>query len=146
MMATDMARDSTSAPDDSWVVLYDGECNFCRTLLAVILSADRGRRLRPLAIQTPEGERLLADLTPEQRLASWHLVAPDGHRESAGAAGAPLLRLLPGGAAPAALVARAPRQTEQAYQWVAGHRTQLSRLVPSAAKRRAAGVVRRRTE
>jgi predicted DCC family thiol-disulfide oxidoreductase YuxK len=145
MIATDMARDSTSPPDDSWTVLYDGECNFCRTLLALILSADRDRRLRPLAIQTPEGDRLLADLTPEQRLASWHLVAPDGHRESAGGAGPPLLRLLPGGAAPAALLARAPKQTEHAYQWVAGHRSQLSRLVPSSAKRRAGRVVTQRT-
>jgi predicted DCC family thiol-disulfide oxidoreductase YuxK len=140
-----MARDSTSAPDGSWVVLYDGECNFCHTLLALILQADRDRRLRPLAIQTPEGEQLLADLTPEQRLASWHLVAPDGHRESAGAAGPPLLRLLPGGAVPAAALARAPKQTERAYEWVADHRSQLSRLVPSSAKRRAKQVVRQRT-
>jgi predicted DCC family thiol-disulfide oxidoreductase YuxK len=145
MIPTAMARDSTSPPDALWVVIYDGHCGFCRTALALILRADLGRRLRPLALQTPEAEQLLADLTPEQRAASWHLVSPGGHRESAGAAGAPLLRLLPGGALPAAALTRAPRQTERAYEWVADHRSQLSRLVPSGAKRRATRLVMRRS-
>ena len=105
MIATAMARDSTSASHPRWTILYDADCGFCRTALAAILTADRDRRLRPLALGTAEADRLLADLTPEQRAASWHLVSPDGHRESAGAAGAPLLRLLPGGALPAAALA-----------------------------------------
>ena len=45
-------------------------------------------------------------------MGSWHLVGDDGVPWSAGAAIAPLLRLLPGGRAPAALVARVPRAAE----------------------------------
>lgn len=145
MIATAMARDSTSSPDPRWTILYDPDCGFCRTALAAILSADRHRRLRPLALGTPEADRLLPDLTPAQREASWHLVSPDGHRESAGAAGAPLLRLLPGGGLPAAALARAPATTERAYEWVAGHRSTLSRALPSRARRWATGLIGRRT-
>ena len=107
--------------------------------------ADRRLALRPLALGTPEADRLLGDLTPEQREASWHLIAPDGHRESAGAAGPPLLRLLPGGTAPAALLARFPDHTQRAYQWIAEHRSTLSRLIPEAGKARATALIARRT-
>jgi|SRR5450755_2429927 predicted DCC family thiol-disulfide oxidoreductase YuxK len=145
MIATDMARDSTSPPDPRWTVLYDPGCGFCRTALALILRADRDRQLRPLALGTEAADRLLADLTPEQRDASWHLVSPDGRRESAGAAGAPLLRLLPGGVLPAAVLAAAPNRTQQTYEWVADHRSTLGRWIPSTAKRRATNLIRRRT-
>ena len=136
-----------TAPDDAptSTVIYDGDCGLCRTLLALLLRADTHRRLRPLALNTPEADALLADLTPEQRAASWHLIAPDGTRTSAGAAAVPLLRLLPGGTGPAAFLARAPGATERAYRLVADHRTALGRLIPSGAKRRATGTVARRS-
>jgi predicted DCC family thiol-disulfide oxidoreductase YuxK len=145
MIATAMARDSTSPPNPRWIILYDADCGFCRTALAAILSADRDRRLRPLALGTAEADGLLADLTPAQRDASWHLVSPDGHRESAGAAGPALLRLLPGGALPAAALTQAPDLTERAYEWVADHRSALSRMLPSSVKQRATRLIRRRT-
>ncbi len=118
-------------------MLYDRDCGLCRWSLAQLLARDRRGRLRPIALGTPEADALLADLTPDQRAASWHLVAPDGRRWSAGAAAPPLLRLLPSGRAPAELVARAPRTTERVYRWVADHRSSLSRLIPGSAKRRA---------
>lgn len=146
MIATAMARDSTSPPDSRWTILYDPDCGFCRTALAAILSADRHCRLRPLALGTAEADRLLHDLTTEQREASWHLVSPDGRRESAGPAAPPLLRLLPGGALPAAALAKAPAATQRAYEWVAEHRSTLSRALPSSAKRRATRLIGRRTD
>jgi predicted DCC family thiol-disulfide oxidoreductase YuxK len=124
MIPTTMARDSTH-----WIVVYDGDCGFCGVALRLILRADRHRRLRPVPLRTPEADALLADLTPAQRDASWHLVAPDGRRTSAGAAAAPLLAVLPGGALPAALLTRFPATTERAYRWVAAHRSTLGRLV-----------------
>ena len=147
MIATATAGDSTAAPTatETWTVIYDGDCGLCRTLLAPLLRADSARRLRPLALGTPEADRLLAELTVEQRDASWHLIDPDGGRTSAGAAAPPLLRLLPHGALPAALLAAAPRATERAYRFVAGHRTAIGRLVPAAAKRRATAAVARRS-
>ncbi len=57
-----------------------------------------------------------------ERLASWHLVGPDGQVRSGGAAAAPLARLLPGGRPLAALFEAFPRATDRAYRWVADHR------------------------
>jgi predicted DCC family thiol-disulfide oxidoreductase YuxK len=121
----------------AWTVLYDADCGICRTLLAGLLRWDRQRRLRPLALQSAESDRLLADLAPAERMASWHLVSPGGGRWSAGAALPPLLRLLPGGRAPAAGFARFPDATEGGYRWVADHRSGLARLLPAALRRRA---------
>lgn len=120
-----------------WIVLYDRDCGFCRWSLARLLALDRRGALLPLALGTAEADALLADLTPEQRASSWHLVSPQGRRWSAGAAAAPLLRLLPGGALAAAVLASAPRATERAYRWVADHRSVFSRRIPAAAKERA---------
>jgi predicted DCC family thiol-disulfide oxidoreductase YuxK len=120
-----------------WTVLYDAECGLCRTLLAPLLRWDRRGRLRPAPLQSGTADTLLADLTPEQRMASWHLVSPRGQRWSAGAALPPLLRLLPAGGAPAALFARFPAATERGYRLVAAHRTGFGRLVPARLKRRA---------
>lgn len=86
---------------------------------------------------------LLGDLGPEERLASVHLISPDGERLAAGAALAPLLRLLPGGTIPALGIARLPRLSGRAYGWVAKHRSQLSRAVPTTVKRRASARVSR---
>lgn len=112
-------------------------------MLAALLARDRDHRLRPLALGTPEADALLHDLTEEQRNASWHLVSPDGERESAGPAAPRLLRLLSGGAAPAALLAASQPVTNRAYNWVAGNRTMLSRFVPSKFKRGADEKIRR---
>jgi len=109
-----------------------------------LLRLDRAGRLRPIALQGPEADALLADLDPADRLASWHLVFPDGTRTSAGAALPSLLRLLPYGRLPAAVLERFPRLTSAGYRWVAAHRTGISRFVPRGAKRRAAERVRER--
>jgi predicted DCC family thiol-disulfide oxidoreductase YuxK len=128
----------------AWLVLYDGECGFCKWLLGWLLRFDRARRLRPVALQRPEAEALLADLDPAERMASWHLVAPDGQRISAGPALPSLLRLLPGGRLLAAVLDRFPRLTAAGYRWVAAHRIGISRFVPRRAKERGAERVRAR--
>jgi predicted DCC family thiol-disulfide oxidoreductase YuxK len=111
------------------VLIYDRDCDFCRSSLGVVLRWDRRRRLRPLALQDPEADLLLADLDPERRMASWHLISPDGSRRSAGGAVAPLLRVLPGGAPAAAVAERFPSLTEAGYRAVASHRAGLTRLI-----------------
>ena len=118
-------------------LLYDADCGFCRWALGKLLAWDRRGALRPVTLQSPEAERLLAGMPPEERMASWHLVDAEGRLQSAGAGFAPLLRLLPGGSPLAAIAARAPRTTERAYRWVAGHRSLWGKLVTKGAKRRA---------
>lgn len=133
-----------SSPPQRWLVLYDGDCGLCKWLLALLLRLDRAKRLRPIALQRPEAEALLADLEPAERMASMHIVAPDGTRASAGEALPFLLGLLSGGRLPAAVFARFPRLTSAGYQWVATHRIGISRFVPRRWKRRAAERVRQR--
>ena len=112
---------------DRYLVLYDADCGFCRWSLDRLLRWDRDGRLRAAPIQGEEGEKVLADLRPEDRLDSWHLLTPDGRRFSGGAATDPLARLLPAGA-PVAFVAETfPRTTERLYRWIARNRDELGR-------------------
>jgi len=110
-------------------LLYDEDCGFCRWSLNKILAWDRDERLRPVAIQSEEGSRLLAPIDPDARLDSWHLLRPDGKLFSAGAAAEPLARILPGGRPLAAVLAAFPGVTERAYRVVARHRSRLARLL-----------------
>jgi predicted DCC family thiol-disulfide oxidoreductase YuxK len=117
------------------VLLYDADCGFCRVSLALILAWDRDARLRPLALQDPDAERLLAGMSGEERMRSWHLVSPGGRVRSAGAALSPLLAELPGGGPLARLSARFPGVVEPGYRWVADHRSSLGRALPGRARR-----------
>jgi predicted DCC family thiol-disulfide oxidoreductase YuxK len=143
MIPNGMARDPT-VPDRRWTVVYDRDCGFCKWLLSYLLAWDRSLRLRPLALGTPEADRLLSDLPPDVRATSWHLIDPNGRRRSGGAALPELLRLLPAGSAPASLLDTIPGVTDRGYRWVAEHRSMLSRGVPASLKRRAGRVVRER--
>jgi predicted DCC family thiol-disulfide oxidoreductase YuxK len=129
-----------------WVILYDADCGFCKWLLSAVMRWDRAKRLRPIALQRSEADELLRDLTPADRMASWHLISPGGERRSGGAAVAPLLRLLPAGRLPAAGFARFPRLTDRGYRWVAEHRSQLSKWVPSGSEQRAGERVQQREQ
>jgi predicted DCC family thiol-disulfide oxidoreductase YuxK len=115
------------------VLLYDSDCGFCRWSVDKILAWDRPRRLRPVALQDPEAEALLPGLDDETKMASWHLVTPEGRVYSAAAAAPVLLRLLPGGRGPAALLAAFPRLTNRAYPLVARNRDLFGRLVGAKA-------------
>ena len=117
-----------SSEGEQLAVLYDGDCGFCRWSLDKILAWDRRQRLRPVAIQGEEGQRLLAPVSPERRLDSWHLVV-DGEIHSGGAAAPPLLDALPGGRPLAVMLRVFPRTTERAYRCVADHRDLLARLL-----------------
>ncbi len=119
------------------VVLYDRDCGFCRWALAKLLAWDRRRLLRPVPLQGGEADRLLAGMGEEERMASWHLVTPDGEVRSGGPALAPLLRMLPGGWPLAAVAERVPGLVDRGYRWVAEHRTAVGRPVTEGAKRRA---------
>jgi predicted DCC family thiol-disulfide oxidoreductase YuxK len=109
------------------VVLYDEDCGFCRWSLDLLLRWDRRGRLRAAPIQSEEGERLLGDLSEPARLASWHLITPDGRRYSGGAAAGPMARLLPAGATVGFLAETFPRTTDRLYRWVANNRDALGR-------------------
>lgn len=110
-------------------VLYDEDCGFCKWSLDKILAWDRHERLRPVPIQSEEGQRLLGSVPEELRLDSFHVVERSGTVRSAGAAGPPLLDLLPAGKPLAALTRALPSPTERAYRAVANNRDRLARLL-----------------
>jgi predicted DCC family thiol-disulfide oxidoreductase YuxK len=139
-------RPSGLPSERRWAVLYDADCGFCKWLLSALLRWDRATRLHPIALQQSEADNLVRELTPAERMASWHLISPSGERRSGGAAVAPLLRVLPAGRLPAAGFARFPRLTDRGYRWVAEHRSQLSKWVPSRAKLRASQRVHQREQ
>jgi predicted DCC family thiol-disulfide oxidoreductase YuxK len=97
-----------------------------------------------VALQDPKADALLPDVDEETKMASWHLVLPDGRRYSAGAALSPLLRALPAGGPLACAAAAAPRITERGYRWVADHRSLLGSPVGARARRRADAAIARR--
>lgn len=97
-----------------------------------------------MAIDSPEGSRLLADLPVRERDSSWHFIDASGERGSGGAAAIPMLRHLPWGHPPAALLARFPAATDRAYGWIAAHRGFFGRCLTAGAKRRADARIRRR--
>lgn len=114
-------------------LLYDADCGFCRWSLDRVLAWDRRGRLRPVALDTAEARELTPGMSDEQRAASWHLVGADGTVSSAGAAFAPLGRLLPGGA----LLGAVPRGlAERGYRFVAEHRETFGKLVARRRSRR----------
>ena len=118
-------------------VLYDRDCGFCRWTVGKLLAWDRAGRLRPVAIQSDEGQRLLADLTPEQRLASAHAIDGAGRRSSGGDAFGTIAAALPGGAPVAALARRAPGLMRATYDAIAARRSVFGKLIGDRAKARA---------
>jgi predicted DCC family thiol-disulfide oxidoreductase YuxK len=118
-------------------LIYDSDCGFCRWCLGKLLAWDRRRAVRPIALGTPEADRLLAGMPAAKRMSSWHLVDAAGGVHSAGAGFAPLLSVLPAGGPLAAVAARFPHATERAYRLVSGNRIFFGRWVTDGAKRRA---------
>ena len=118
---------TSASPEPPPVVLYDDDCAFCKWSLDKILAWDRRQRLRPVAIQSDEGQGLLANMPEPERLDSWHVVLPSGEVRSAGAAAAPLAALLPAGRPLAFLFRSFPRLTDRAYRRVAANRNRFAR-------------------
>jgi predicted DCC family thiol-disulfide oxidoreductase YuxK len=60
-------------------VLYDANCNICKTITETLLTWDGRRgRISALPIQSEEGAALLRDVPPQLWLESFHLVRDDG--------------------------------------------------------------------
>jgi predicted DCC family thiol-disulfide oxidoreductase YuxK len=123
-------------PGDKAIVLYDGECNLCKTISATLLDWDRGRTLMVTPIQSLAGDRLLGDLPDDVRLSSFHFVDRDGTRYSGGPALAPMFANLPGGHPLARALRAAPGPVDGVYEFVATNRQKLSRYIPERLKRR----------
>ena len=107
------------------MVFYDRECGLCVWSAERLRTWDRRRaRLRFVPLRSAEADDALAGIDPDTRMASWHLAIGD-RVWSGGAAIAPVLRLLPGGRAPARLAESFPRTTDVVYRLVAENRARI---------------------
>lgn len=120
------------AEQSRMVVLYDGACKFCRCCVAMFLLWDRAGRLTPVAIQSADGQRLLAPISPVDRLRSAHLVTADGRVLSGAAAAPELLRALPFGGPFAVVTAALMPLTKASYGFVARLRGVVGPMLPAA--------------
>src|SRR5438552_17927851 len=102
------------------VLLYDGDCRFCRFVARVLVRLDRNKRLAFVRLQDGEAPTLLPGLSDEERLSSIHLVE-NGRRSSRGEAPARPTRQLG---------LPAPKLLGRAYEPIARRRGGLGRIVP----------------
>ncbi len=120
-------------PTDRPVLLYDGDCRFCRASARAVAALDRRRSLAILPLDDPFAAELLATVPAQRRGESMSVVQPDGWALSGGDALIELTRVLPGGdlLASAAWRNRGLRRLfGRGYRLVAGRRALLSRLTP----------------
>jgi predicted DCC family thiol-disulfide oxidoreductase YuxK len=125
-------------------LLYDSECGFCRWTVARVLRRDTNHQICPVAIQSLQGNELLANIPPEERLASWHLARDDGRVFSGAEALPALLELLhhPG---QARLIDHASGLVGPTYRGVASRRRAFGPLISRAAQRRADELIAQRS-
>lgn len=118
------------------VLLYSGECRFCRWAARVVVALDASERLALLPLADAEAGRLLESIPEESRLASWWLIRREG-TPVAGKRGAGVVllteipRTRPVGRALGALGLSFLVDTIDAF--VAQRRARLSRFVPDGA-------------
>ena len=123
--------------DGRLVVLFDGECRWCRWSVARLVPLDTRHRLRLMEIQDPEAQALLASVPQDERLDSAHAVTADGRVFSGGDAAAPIAAELPALAWGAPLVRALPGPTRAGYRFVADRRSPLGRRLDDRALERA---------
>jgi len=114
-----------------WALVYDHDCGMCRVAAALVMLADRRRRLEPVALQDSRITGILAPVPRERWSRSWHLAAPDGRVYSGGAAIPVLCRLLPGFGLLGLLSGAAPDMAERVYAGLAGNRRRIGPRIPS---------------
>ena len=113
----------------SWkrFLVYDGGCGVCGFAKRFVKALDWHGRIRPVRLQDPETERLLAGLDEEARWDSFHFVR-NGQTTSRGAGVIEILGVLPlGGGIPrlAAGMPRLRRASDRLYSLFAGLRNGL---------------------
>jgi predicted DCC family thiol-disulfide oxidoreductase YuxK len=116
------------------IVVYDGNCGFCRRWVARVARWDRHARLEFVPYQTPDLEKRLPGVSRAECVQRVHLVDADGRVFAGAAAGREVLRRLPGGAL-WALPFRLPGAlgvAERIYVWIA-HRFGPLRREPKGA-------------
>ena len=86
---------ATAARPDRDTVLYDGQCRFCRSQIAMLRRLDPTGRLRFVSLHEPHVAREFAELGPEALLREMHVVDRAGRARGGAEAVRYLARRLP---------------------------------------------------
>ncbi|HYJ61270.1 MAG TPA: DUF393 domain-containing protein [Actinomycetota bacterium] len=105
------------------LVLYDGDCGFCRWSADRLRAWDRRGRLTFGRIQ--DAGESLGPVSPTDRLVTAHAVEPDGRIWSGGAAMTRIAAEIPAGAPLAWVGRRWPGLAEAAYRAIVDRRERL---------------------
>ena len=82
-------------PKNQDVVLYDGQCNFCRSQINILRRLDGRNRLKFISLHDPEVAINYPNLTVEQLMEQMWIVTPDGKQYGGAYAVRYLTRRLP---------------------------------------------------
>jgi predicted DCC family thiol-disulfide oxidoreductase YuxK len=106
------------------VLLYDGNCGFCRRWVSRLQHWDRGRAIDYVAAADRGAVAGLPPLSDATLDRAMHLVTPDGQVYPGARALGPLLAILPGGRllAPLMRVPGVQPLADRVYAWVAAWR------------------------
>ena len=105
-----------------WVLIYDGDCEFCRRQVRIVERRDTRGLVEPVPFQSADLERYGVSRRAAEE--AMHLVSPAGAVWRGAQAARELLRLLPG-LQPLAWLFRAPGAmfvAEHVYRWIARRR------------------------
>jgi len=69
---------SAAMPRDTWTVIYDGECRFCRATMTRLRRWDHDHRIVPLNLHAPERAQRFPDLAIERLHGALHAVNAEG--------------------------------------------------------------------
>jgi predicted DCC family thiol-disulfide oxidoreductase YuxK len=130
--------DHAQPPEGRYELLYDEECGVCRAGVRGVLKLAPHGRIRPVGLRTERAAELFPDRSEDERLASFHLVAPTGERWSGPEALSHLLDEIPSLRPVAGLLRGTPalqRAMASPYGWVARNRGRVSRYIPERWKR-----------
>ena len=124
------------------IILFDGECNLCATAVQFIIRRDPEARFRFAALQSPVGERLLADYALQDLQTETMVLLARGQAYLRSDAALEISRGLSGTWPALALLRYLPRRLRDAgYCWIAARRMRWfgrssSCLLPSPELRR----------
>ncbi len=107
---------------DRWLLIYDGDCGFCRRQIEIIERYDTQQLVQPVPFQGADLARY--GLTRRATEEAMHLVSPSGEVWRGAAAAREIFRLLPR-ARPLVWLFKLPGSmfvAERVYAWVARRR------------------------
>lgn len=88
-------EDAMSERSKKYVVLYDGQCNFCRSQINILRRLDGQNRLEFVSLHDPEVATNYPNLTHEQLMEQMWIVTPEGIQHGGAYAVRCLTRRLP---------------------------------------------------